>query len=71
MDNYFQNFREACLNGFRLVDYPMNNSIHHLGVVQPERLDSLGWRAKLKYYSIRLGLMAKKIDISIVIVNYK
>ena len=46
---------EACLNGFRLVDYPMNNSIHHLWRGTARRTDGLGWRAK-QYYSIRLGV---------------
>ena len=52
-----QNFREAWLNGFRLVDYPMNNSIDHLWRGTARKTGyGLGWRAKLEYLLNKIGV---------------
>ena len=52
-----QNFREAWLNGFQLVDYPMNNSIDHLWRGTARKTGyGLGWRAKLEYLLNKIGV---------------
>lgn len=52
-----QNFREAWLKGFQLVEYPMSDSIDHLWRGTARKMGyGLGWRAKLEYVLNKIGV---------------
>ena len=52
-----QNFREAWLKGFHLVEYPMSDSIDHLWRGTARKTGyGLGWRAKLEYVLNKIGV---------------
>ena len=52
-----QNFREAWLKGFQLVEYPMSDSIDHLWRGTARKTGyGLGWRAKLEYVLNKIGV---------------
>ena len=52
-----QNFREAWLKGFQLVEYPMSDSIDHLWRGTARKTGyGLGWRAKLEYLLNKIGV---------------
>ena len=52
-----QNFREAWVKGFKLVEYPMSHYIDHLWRGTARKTGyGLGWRAKLEYILNKLGV---------------
>ncbi len=52
-----QNFREAWLKGFQLVEYPMSDSIDHLWRGTARKTGyGLGWRSKLEYVLNKIGV---------------
>ncbi len=52
-----QNFREAWVKGYQLVEYPMSHYIDHLWRGTARKTGyGLGWRAKLEYILNKIGV---------------